>query len=307
MITIGIPTYNRAAALFRLLEQVANEETLEGCPVLVIDDGSNDDTEGRLSRRDSSINRHKDRFRCLRNESNLGYPRTFVRLLEECRTDYLLVMADDDLLIPQGVVDTLKFLQEEKPAFVCPQWLRDGNVYRGRGQTRKMTLAEFMDAGHAPGLVYDVERARPHLGKITERIAKDCAFTATYPQVLVCLYLLLEGQPCWYLDCAIAEEGVAAPSGIRDPHGESYASRRSRLRQAASFDEIASQIRDESLRDEVRLVSELAYLKWIYWSADERVRKRFRGTLRRERLRDEIGRRLPAPVKTALKRFLRKQ
>ena len=90
-VTIAVPTFNRAgllqACLARLLPQAeANTE------ILVSDNASSDETAALLA----GI-RH-DRFRVIRNATNLGLFGNLNACLAQATGEYILFLSDDDLI-----------------------------------------------------------------------------------------------------------------------------------------------------------------------------------------------------------------
>ena len=82
ILTIGIPTYNRAEAVFKLLEQIVEHQIYSIAQILVIDDGGTDGSYDKLTTTSSFVN---ENIIFLRNKENIGYARTFVRMFSECR------------------------------------------------------------------------------------------------------------------------------------------------------------------------------------------------------------------------------
>jgi glycosyltransferase involved in cell wall biosynthesis len=95
LLSIGVPTYNRAAVLERAVSS-ALAQTYGRIEVIVSDNASSDATEavGRnLSARDS-------RVRYLRQTENCGLLQNFRRVLVEARGELFMWLADDDWIDP---------------------------------------------------------------------------------------------------------------------------------------------------------------------------------------------------------------
>ncbi len=211
-LTIGIPTYNRRDALVRAIESIQGI-----VPVLVVDDGSSDGTSEAVEGFDG--------VRVVRHDSNLGYANAFHRLLSECRTDFLLITTDDDLVVPSQVEDLQRWLARVRPAFVSTTWV-DGGGGTSRGhKSRRIEHREFIDAAkHAPGLVYHIPRARPALDLLRQFIDEQEAAAYVYPQVVM-LALLLSGRGrCHWSEFAPVVEGARLETGITLPSGQPYTS-----------------------------------------------------------------------------------
>ena len=113
LLSITIPTYNRAAYLCELLDvllpQLRGESRVE---LLVSDNASSDGTPELLE----GFARRGLLFRLLRNVENQGSDANFLRCLSEARGKYVWVLGDDDLVLPTAVADLLSLLsQGERP------------------------------------------------------------------------------------------------------------------------------------------------------------------------------------------------
>lgn len=292
--TIGVPTYNRGSTVEGLTISASSFASESGLSVLVLDDGSGDDTNARLG----ALQAKGYQFRFESNRENLGYAQTFSRLFELCDTEYLLVMADDDLMIERGVSESLGCLARKPYSFVCTQWLQAGRVYRGLKYSRRMSPSDFLCARHAPGLIYRVQDTIEARCFLQERLSLHCLYAQMYPQVLVLLHMLLNRKMCCYQPIATAAEGSSMQSGIVDEHGDTYYSLRSRLRQAACFDEIVSAFPLTNELAEVISAAGVDHLSGIYDKFPSHIRKRF--------FRKILGRELEQTLWTPVKKRLRK-
>ena len=91
LVSIGMPTYNRAGLLPRALDALLNQ-THKNIELIISDDGSTDDTEKvceEYAARDP-------RVRYIRHPENIGHVTNFVFVLKEARGDYFMWAADDD-------------------------------------------------------------------------------------------------------------------------------------------------------------------------------------------------------------------
>jgi glycosyltransferase involved in cell wall biosynthesis len=89
LITIGIPTYNRAALVKSCVESVF-AQTYPNIEVMVSDNASTDDTLAALA----SIK--DERLRVLTNRNNVGAIGNFSKCIREARGDYLVLLSDDN-------------------------------------------------------------------------------------------------------------------------------------------------------------------------------------------------------------------
>src|SRR4051794_16473111 len=76
LFTIGIPTYNRASVLLKRAIDSALTQSAENVEILVVDNASTDETQKVVAEAGK-------RVRYVRNETNLGMTRNFLRVIEE--------------------------------------------------------------------------------------------------------------------------------------------------------------------------------------------------------------------------------
>jgi abequosyltransferase len=108
LLTIAIPTYNRAAYLRELLSSLAGQLRDEAQLELIIsDNGSPDETPAVV---EESIAGGM-RIRYIRNTQNIGADANFLQCFEQARGKYVWLFSDDDLIVPGGVAKVLEYCQ----------------------------------------------------------------------------------------------------------------------------------------------------------------------------------------------------
>lgn len=118
LLTVAIPTWNRAACLAQNLGQLRSEMTAVApglIEVLVSDNCSLDSTptvvEGALN---SGLP-----IRYVRNEKNVGWALNFAQCFELARGKYVLLLGDDDLFVDGALPLVLSRLSEKDYGVVC--------------------------------------------------------------------------------------------------------------------------------------------------------------------------------------------
>lgn len=101
-LSICIPTYNRATHLANCLNSIilCNSQSDFKFQVCISDNSSTDGTEEVVRRAQSSID-----IKYHKNSSNLGIPRNFLNVVSMADGDFVWLIGDDDLLMPNAVAD----------------------------------------------------------------------------------------------------------------------------------------------------------------------------------------------------------
>lgn len=145
VISVVLPTYNRAALLPRAIESILNQ-TFKDFELIIIDDGSTDETPAVLKKYAAQ----DKRIRLLRNEQNCGISCSRNRGIEAARGQYIAPMDSDDEAIsirlekllavmkdyPELTVVTGGFYYENSD--IPPQWLENPSKYTLTGNPSDM-------------------------------------------------------------------------------------------------------------------------------------------------------------------------
>ena len=113
LLTIAIPTYNRAKSLDLLLQSISgqlmgiDDQDLE---VLIFDNCSTDNTSDIA---ESNALRHSI-FKYVKNQENIGPDNNFVKAFNSAQGQYLWMLGDDELLFDGAIPWALKFCREKE-------------------------------------------------------------------------------------------------------------------------------------------------------------------------------------------------
>ena len=105
-LSICIPTFNRASHLSNCLQSIISMKKPKGFQfeICISDNGSNDNTKEIVFNAKKSIY-----INYSKNESNLGIPRNFLKVVSMAVGEFVWLIGDDDLLLPH-TLDTLEVL-----------------------------------------------------------------------------------------------------------------------------------------------------------------------------------------------------
>ncbi|MEK6798177.1 MAG: glycosyltransferase family 2 protein [Planctomycetota bacterium] len=134
-VSIVVPTYNRAGLLPRALDSIVRQ-TIDCWEIIVVDDGSSDETPNAVSPYAKSLGK---RFTCLRQD-NQGASSARNRGIDAARGDYVAFLDSDDEFLPDKLQRQLELFRKEPSlgfvysdfAFVDLEGRRTDSVFRSK-------------------------------------------------------------------------------------------------------------------------------------------------------------------------------
>lgn len=120
-LTVGLPVYNSSHTVLDSVNSVLNQNWLGDLELLVVDDGSNDDTYEILSDK----KKEDPRIRIVRHSENFGRPYARNTILKYARGKYLAWIDSDDHWYPDKLrvqFETfykIKFYEKRKNDIIC--------------------------------------------------------------------------------------------------------------------------------------------------------------------------------------------
>lgn len=177
-LSIGIPTYNRAAFLIATLESIL-PQMREGMEIVISDNGSTDDTLKRLEsyQTQSSI-------RVVGFKSNQGIDRNIVNVIENSLGEYVHLFGDDDLLMPGSIDKIFEEINRTDPVLLCLNHFAFHNHSLSERQPPFLSLKrkhfksgsaffKYCGLGFISSLIFKREEALKLSGHV--RFGKECA------------------------------------------------------------------------------------------------------------------------------------
>ena len=129
-ITVVIPTYNKAAYISQTIESVLRQ-TYQDFEIIIIDDCSKDDTELVVQKYLS------EKIRYFKHAQNWGPGATFNDGIKKARTEYVTLIASDDILLPahlELVINEFKKDKKIETVFSKLQVIDENNNYLNKIQ-----------------------------------------------------------------------------------------------------------------------------------------------------------------------------
>jgi glycosyltransferase involved in cell wall biosynthesis len=110
LLTIAIPTYNRAEYLDECLSSICRQATSNDprLEVLISNNNSNDSTDDVVAKYHSSLGAT---LTYLKNDTNIGPDGNFLQCFRKAKGKYFLILGDDDLLLDGAGDIILRFLE----------------------------------------------------------------------------------------------------------------------------------------------------------------------------------------------------
>jgi GT2 family glycosyltransferase len=109
IVSVIIPTYNAGELLAACLQSIYDNPPSEPYEIIVVDDASSDRTSEMVPARFPEV-------RLLRNEVNSHYARSNNRAFEHARGQYLYLLNNDTIVLPQALDLMLSFLRAHPEA-----------------------------------------------------------------------------------------------------------------------------------------------------------------------------------------------
>lgn len=120
-VSVIIPTFNRAQTLLRALSSILYQ-TFFDYEIIVVDDGSSDDTPGRLAP-------FHDHIRCISHDHNLGVSAARNTGIKAANSPFIAFLDSDDYWLPQKLAAQAAFFNKNPEAVACQTeeiWIRNG-------------------------------------------------------------------------------------------------------------------------------------------------------------------------------------
>jgi len=106
-VTIAIPTYNRSNFIAESITSAINQ-TFTDIEILIVDNNSSDNTKNVVK----SFN--DKRISYIKNDINIGMISNWNKCIEKSKAKYLMILGDDDILLPNFIEESLKIFSKHK-------------------------------------------------------------------------------------------------------------------------------------------------------------------------------------------------
>lgn len=129
-VTVIIPVYNQESLLIQALDSIPRKDDIE---VIVIDDGSTDDTwENLMAYKENCLEMN---LVCLYNTDNMGVAHAVNKGLDSASGEYVVLLGSDDFFIQPALIEVMDLLDGTDLVYFNLQ-TNDGNIIRLNEQNK---------------------------------------------------------------------------------------------------------------------------------------------------------------------------
>lgn len=137
-VSVLLATHNNGAFLKAAVESVL-AQSFGDFELLVVDDGSTDDTSRLLQ----ELANNDNRIRLFRNERNRGLIASLNTLLDNARGELIARMDGDDIALPQRLARQVQVMDSDRQLAACGSWMRTLGELRSRVIRYPVTNSEI--------------------------------------------------------------------------------------------------------------------------------------------------------------------
>lgn len=113
-VSVILPVYNNQRYLKESISSIL-EQTYEDFELIIVDDGSDEDTREILKEQKD----RDSRIRIIQNSENLGITKSLNRGIDEARGTYIARHDADDISMPERLEKQVEFMEHNEEVFLC--------------------------------------------------------------------------------------------------------------------------------------------------------------------------------------------
>ena len=253
-LTIFLPTFNRCENVVKQIQFLISSQIDDYFTIVVINDGSSDQTESELLQFDSRPN-----IKTINHPENLGYAQTHINCFTICDTEYLMFLTDDDDYFPHSISRAEQLLEQLAPDFLSCSW-------QSSSSTRKFTTHReisffniWKSAKHAPGLIYKVSAVKTVLSKLQNELHQGNLVAFFYPQIFILFHLKSTGYKLFQSPVVIGKNPTSGTmtTNAKDQYGNNYFSLSNVIERHMAFQDFYKKLFLKFSYKEIALIKDL--------------------------------------------------
>jgi tetratricopeptide (TPR) repeat protein len=189
-IEILVPTYNRKDEIIGFIEAIRKQN--KQVSIRIVDNDSPDNTFLELQK---IVENDKNLF-VVKNDKNMGYSYSMLRLLEETKGKYIVFSSDEDPIIIQNLVESIEFMKKNKSSFLSPVFIAKNRIYRSKSFIEEIQPKDFgQTAFYTSGIIFETKKIQSYISLIKEHSFKT---NQIYPQLIFAISMLAKDKGYWY-------------------------------------------------------------------------------------------------------------
>lgn len=154
LVSVIMPAYNAAKTINESIDSILNQ-SYKNIELLVIDDGSNDETA-------SIINSYADsRVKYVKNENNMGLVKTLNKAISISTGKYVARMDSDDIALKLRIEREVDYMESHPECIICGTFAKYFSEVEGEKTFGRIMKYEVEDAKIKKELAYECCFAHP--------------------------------------------------------------------------------------------------------------------------------------------------
>ena len=253
-LTIFLPTFNRCENVVQQIQFLISSQIDDHFKIIVINDGSSDQTESELLQFDSRPN-----IKIINHAENLGYAQTHINCFTICDTEYLIFLTDDDDYFPDSLLRAEKLLEQLAPDFLSCSWQSSSSTRKFITSGEISFFNIWKSAKHAPGLIYKVSAVKTVLSELQNELHQDNLVAFFFPQIFILFYLKSTGYKLSQSQLVIGKNPVSGSmtTNLKDKHGNNYFSLSNVFERHMAFQDFYKKLFLKFSHKEIALIKDL--------------------------------------------------
>lgn len=241
-LTIVLPTYNRSHNACKRLEDLINDGIHLSNKIIVVNDGSSDDTYNKLEEFKDIQN-----VAILHNPNNLGYAKNLMFCINQCETEYVLFMTDDENYYHEYFLEIEEQICNANPMidFMSCSWESPSSTRNFRKLAKIDCFGIWKSAKHASGLIYNARSLKKYFKKLEEALEDSCLVAHFFPQIFLLHHVYANGGALYVCPIKIGGNDEAITTNINDHSGNNYKSIYNAFHRHISFQNFYKCLADE--------------------------------------------------------------
>lgn len=185
-----IPTYNRGDTIYKTIQTIKQHN--RNIKIRIVDNASPDNTWENLNKACNEFNN----ISIQRNNENMGYSYSMLRLLKESQAKYIIFTSDEDPVYPTNLKKAIDFMRQNNIDYMSPIFIKNSQIYRGKSYVDEILPSDFgVSSAYTSALIFNRDFLLSHIDFLSKHIMIK---HQAYPQVLMSMFCIIKGKSYWW-------------------------------------------------------------------------------------------------------------